>query len=442
MFVQFKRLTWKASLLATALSLLAFTIALAASGDLDTTFDGDGLVTSYVVPSNPGRSDAAAGVAIQANGKIVAAGYSEIPTTATMDFAITRYNTDGSLDTTFSGDGRLLTNFGGRDQAAAVAVQSNGKIVAAGQVCYAPSSIGTCDVALARYNANGTLDTTFSGDGKQVSDFGGGSNGSFGRLAIQSNGRIVVTGYMSNGSNTDFAVYRYLPGGSLDTTFSGDGKVNIGFGAGRQDFAADLVIQSDGKIVVAGSTGDAGYANNNFAIARLNANGSLDTTFSGDGRQITNFGANDYAYGVALQADGKIVVVGEKTTTFRSFALARYNTDGSLDTTFNGTGRRVFSITPGMDSHANDVIVQPDGMIVVIGTTKNGSGFFDFALARLLSTGGFDTTFSGDGKVIIDFGGNDYVLAIALQPLDGKYILGGATHDGTQYDFALARVLP
>jgi uncharacterized delta-60 repeat protein len=427
--------------------LFGFTIALAASGDLDTTFDGDGLVTSYAVPSDPARVDASRSVAIQANGKIVAAGQSYVASTPlAADFAIIRYNSNGTFDTTFSGDGRLITNFGGRDAALDVAVQANGKIVAAGERC---SNSNICDVALARYNSNGSLDTTFSGNGKQTSDFGGGDNGAYGGLTIQSNGKIVVAGHMWNGTDNDFAVYRYLSNGNLDTTFSGDGMVNIGFGAGRQDYALDLVIQSDGKIVVIGYTGDASNNNNNFAVARLNTNGSLDHTFSGDGRQITNMGGDDYAYSVALQTDGKMVAVGEKFaipgTGLSYFALARYNTDGSLDTTFNGTGRKVFSFTSGAYSQAVDVLVQSDGKIVAMGTADNGfgTGSLDFALVRLNTNGSFDTTFSGNGKATVDFGGGiDRGSALALQPSDGKYVLAGDTFDGAQTDFALARVLP
>src|SRR5688572_13755652 len=281
MLIQLKTLSYKVVLLSMVVGLLGSTIALAASGDLDTTFDNDGLVTSYAVPSDPSRADAGTDIAIQADGKIVAVGGSYVPLTGNSDFAILRYNTNGLLDTTFNGDGRLITNIGGFDRAAAVAIQPNGKIVAAGEKC--SLSMGPCDIALARYNANGTLDTTFSGDGKQTNDFGGGSNGSYGSVAIQSNGKIVVSGYMHNGTDNDFAVYRYLSNGSLDTTFSGDGMVNIGFGAGSQDIAADVVLQSNGKILVVGASGDTNNANNNFAIARLNANGSLDTTFSSDG---------------------------------------------------------------------------------------------------------------------------------------------------------------
>lgn len=449
MFTSFKRFTWKASMLTTLISLLVFTIALAASGDLDTTFSGDGLVTSFVVPSNPGRGDVARGIAIQTNGKIVAAGYSNVPTTNSYDFALTRYNTNGSLDTTFSGDGRLITNFGGDDIAFDVVVQPNGKIIATGLKCNAIS--GLCDVALARYNSGGALDTTFSGDGKQTTDYGEGQNGSNGGLAIQPDGKIVVAGYMrnSNDNSSDFAFYRYKANGSPDTAFHGSGKAHGGFGVGRQDIATDLVIQSsDGKIVVAGYTGDVNGNNNNFAIARLNADGTGDTTFSGDARQTTNFGADDYAYALALGPNGKIVVVGEKRTSTTSyFAVARYNTNGDLDITFNGTGKKAFSIVPGQRSSAYDVIVQSNGKIVVMGSTSNVTSSFDFAVVRLNSNGSFDTSFSGDGKVRVDWGGAslDFGYALALQPLDGKYVLGGTSDSGQfpgQDDFALARVLP
>ena len=440
MFPRFKRLTWKAALLASVLSLL-FTVALAASGDLDTTFSGDGKVTSFAVPSNPGRSDTAWGVAIQpADGKIVVAGDSRISSKGINDFVVLRYQPDGTLDTTFSGDGRQLTNFGGYDQALDVALQSDGKFVAAGQTCNADSSI--CDVALARYKPGGSLDTTFSGDGKQTDDFGGGDNGSLGGVAIQPDGKIVVAGYMDNGANYDFAVYRYLSNGSLDTTFSGDGMAQIGFGAGRQDLAQELVIQSDGKIVVVGYTGDANEHNNNFALVRLKPNGSLDPAFNGGGKQVTNFGGEDYGNGIALQADGKIVVAGSKnTSTLSSFALARYNVDGSLDTTFNFSGKKVFNFSANRNSGASTVLIQPDGKIVALGYAFNGTDN-DFALVRFKSGGGFDTTFSSDGRVVVNFGGIDGGLALAIQPVDGKYVLSGRTDDGTQLDLAVARVLP
>jgi len=440
MFTYLKHLKWKASLLTTAISLLAVTIAMAASGDLDTTFDSDGLVNTNIIAANPMRTDYAQGIALQPDGKIIAAGFSAGSAIMIQDFAVIRYNTDGSLDTTFSGDGKLLTNFGGRDEARGVAVQSNGKIVVAGMQC----NSGLCDVALARYNPGGALDTTFSGDGKQTTDFGTDTNWASG-LAIQSNGRIVVSGFVLKLTGPDFAVYRYLSNGSLDISFGGDGKVGIGFGAWQADESADLAIQTDGKIVIAGETFH-DFTNHNFAIARLNANGTLDNTFSGDGKLVTNMGADDHALSLALQPDGKILLAGYSCDPNGQnclFALVRYNTNGSLDTTFNGTGRKRFRVMAVIDSYASDVIVQPDGKIVVLGWTYDGVAS-DFALVRLNSDGSFDTTFSGDGKVIVDFGdGQAYGRALALQPLDGKYVLcGAAVVDTPSYDFACARVLP
>ena len=430
----FKLILWRACLLGTLISLLAVTVALAASGDLDMKFDGDGMVITDVNAVNPGGRDIVQGIAIQpADGKIVAAGYTYAVSNDN-NFAITRYNPNGSLDATFSGDGRLVTNFGADDSADDVAIQPNGKIIAAGYTCVNE----ICDAALARYTARGKLDATFSGDGKQITDFGGGDNGAD-ALALQPDGKIVVAGWMSNGTDYDFAVYRYNPNGSLDTTFSGDGKVKFSFGPNRQDFAADLAIQSDGKIVVAGFSRDLNFENGNFAIARLTPNGKLDPTFSGDGRQLTNFGADESAFAMALQSDGRIVVLGRKSTATLTYAaLARYNTNGSLDTTFNGTGKKVFSFMPGATWYATDLIVQPDGKIVVAGATDS----YDFAVVRLNSAGKLDTTFSGDGKATVDFGGSDFGYAIALQPLSGKYVIGGTTDVSAQGDFALARVLP
>jgi len=449
MFTHFKRMAWKASLSTTLISLLVFTIALAASGDLDAAFDGDGLVTTDFGVGV--RSDVAYGIAIQANGKIVAAGSSFETSTSNYDFALARYNPNGSLDTTFSGDGKLITNFGSNDEAWDVAVQSDGKIIAAGRTCN--SSGLACNVALARYNTNGTLDTTFSGDGKQITDFDGGDNGSLGGLAIQSDGKIVLAGYVWNGMNNDFAVYRYNTNGTLDSSLTGDGMLRFGFGLGREDRATDLDIQrTDGKIVVAGysSGGANGY---DFAIARLNPGGGFDTTFSGDGRQITNFGGEDFAYGFAGQPDGKMVVIGQKINfayTMSTFAIARYNPNGSLDDTFGQllptgkrNGKKVFSVVPGAWSYAYDAVVQPGGKILVMGANEAGSGLFDFALVRLNPGGGFDTSFSGDGKVTIDFGNNEHGRALVRQPSGGKYLLAGFIDDGTLgSDFALARVLP
>lgn len=445
MFTRKKRLPFSVWLSAIIISLLLTTVALAASGALDKTFSGDGLVLSFVVPTDRTRDDAVQGIAIQPNGKIVAVGYSRVPSTGNSDFALIRYNPNGTLDTTFSGDGRLITNFGGVDEAYDVAVQSNGKIVVAGTKCN--SDFTVCDAALARYNANGTLDATFGVKGKVLTDYGGGNNGSRG-IAIQPDGKIVLAGSMWNGTDNDFAVYRYNPNGTLDTTFSGDGMAHGPVGTGRQDIAYDLAIQKDGRIVIAGYSIGGKLATNDFAIARLNPNGTADTTFSGDGWQTINFGAEEFAYGLALQPDGKIVVAGLKLAANRRyFAIARCNSNGSRDTSFNGTGKKAFSINPGFNSVARKVLVQSDNKIVIVGDTDNSLHVNDFVVVRLNGVGLFDSTFGSneDGKVRVGFGGKEFGWAFALQPGDGKYVLGGSTDAFAStrgVEFALARLLP
>ena len=248
-------------------------------------------------------------MALQADGKIVAVG------TGSADFTLARYNPNGSLDPTFSGDGTQRTPWGGNGIANGVAIQADGRIVAVG------GETARIDFALARYNPNGSLDTSFSGDGKQMTDFGGddlANNDEANAVALQGN-KIVAVGAGLVGANVgDFATARYNPNGSLDTSFSGDGKQTTDFGG--DDLANDVAIQANGRIVTAGiATG--GATGNDFALTRYNSNGSLDPTFSGDGRRRSNFGGSDVAYGVALQGDGRIVAVGAGNG---EFALARY----------------------------------------------------------------------------------------------------------------------
>ena len=225
----------------------------------------------------------------------------------------------------------LTTDFAfGDDYARAVRLQADGKIVVAGH-----AYSGSNNFALARYNANGSLDTSFDGDGKLTTDFGGGTDLAF-ALALQADGKIVAAGEATVTSNIDFALARYNANGSLDTTFSSDGKLVTDFSAGY-DHGSAVAVQADGKIIVAGYA--FGATMFDFALARYNSNGDLDTTFDGDGKLVTDFaGDMDLAFAIALQPNGKIVVVGNAFSTSSDFALARYNPDGSLDTTFAGDG--------------------------------------------------------------------------------------------------------
>jgi uncharacterized delta-60 repeat protein len=252
-----------------------------------------------------------------------------------------------------------------------VALQGDGKIVVVG-------GAGGSDFALARYNPNGSLDTSFSGDGKQTTDFGGGDFAD--GVALQGDGRIIAVGSSApDGGGRDFALARYNPNGSLDTSFSGDGKQTTDFGSFSG--AAGVAIQGDGKIVAVGDAGG-GTVGFDFGLARYNANGTLDTSFSGDGKQTTDFGRSSGAAGVAIQGDGKIVAVGATSSSPYDFALARYNLNGSLDTSFSGDGKQTTGF--GSSSAATAVALQADGKIVAVGSGQGFTQSLDFAIARYL----------------------------------------------------------
>jgi uncharacterized delta-60 repeat protein len=351
-----------------------------ADGSLDTSFSGDGLlITDFA-----GSGDIATSVAIQADGKIIVAGYSGQVGSGRTVFALARYNADGSLDTSFSGDGQLTMDFGSWDDLAnSVAIQADGKIVVAG---WSSLIDGSVDFALARYNADGSLDTSFSGDGRLITDFGATTDIAV-SVAIQADGKIVAAGTsLQSATEVDFAVARYNADGSLDTSFRGDGRLTTDFGTAGDDFANSVAIQADGKIVVAGESSPSGIWND-FALARYNVDGSLDTSFSGDGRLTTGLGTkDDSAYSVAIQADGKIVAAGwsEQSGTWLDFALARYNVDGSLDTSFSGDGW-VTTDFGGANEFAFSVAIQKDGKIVAAGVS-DALGRNTFALARYLNS--------------------------------------------------------
>ncbi|MCP4538197.1 MAG: hypothetical protein GY832_13740, partial [Chloroflexi bacterium] len=303
------------------------------NGSLDTGFDTDGKVdTDFYISSDSGNA-----VAIQsADGKIVVAG--DIHNGTNYDFGLARYNSNGSLDTNFDTDGKVNTDFSSSyDYGKAVAIQADGKIVVAGYT----NSSGNYDFGLARYNSNGSLDTSFDTDGRVTTDFAGASDQGF-AVAIQTDGKIVVVGSVNGGA--DFGLARYNSNGSLDTSFDTDGKVTTDFSASN-DQANAVVIQSDGKIVVVGQSGLSSATD--FALARYNSDGSLDTFFGTGGKLLTDFvGQADYGKAVAIQSDGKIVAAGYRTdlNNSRDFALTRYKAltfDKSVDDVYPSPGQRI-----------------------------------------------------------------------------------------------------
>jgi uncharacterized delta-60 repeat protein len=396
-------------------------------GTLDDTFDNDGRQTTKIGSS----SDLGYSLAIQSDGKIILAGYTY--NEPDNHFAVVRYNINGSLDSSFNGNGKQTASLGSDVQIGnSVAIQSDGKIVVAGYTLNGSYN----DFAVARFNTNGSPDNTFDNDGILTTDFTS-SDDYAGSVAIQSDDKIVVAGYSyiySPGLTVQqLAVSRLNPDGSLDNSFADNGKLEGDSKQGDTRFNT-TAIQTDGKIVAAGLTWNG--SNYDFAVARYNTNGSPDSTFSDHGKQITDFGATDEAISVVIQPDGKIVVAGNSDT---QFAIARYNTDGSLDNTFSGDGKLIISM--GFADACKSVSLQNDGKIVMVGYTFADTNYDSayFAITRLNSDGTPDNTFSDDGKQLTAFDYSpSFATSVAIQN-DGKIVVSGRSFLNNQNNFSLVR---
>ena len=419
------------------LCLITFTIAsYAMPGDLDKSFGVEGTNT----PPTGTKVAAIGSIAIQEDGKILAAGWGHGSEYGSYDtFIIARYNRNGLCDSVFGNDddGVVKTSIDLGSAAYGIAVQSDGKIVAVG---YSKKSTGNKDkdFTIVRYNSDGSLDSTFGSGGIVTTDFGNYDDIAY-SVAIQHNGKIVVAGYTENNGG-DFAIVRYNSNGEIDSTFGSDGKVTTDFGSGS-DKALGVAIQSNYKIVAAGY-GKNGSAAIDFAIARYNIDGSLDTSFDSDGKVMTGFFGSDYskAYDIAIQQNGGIVVAGFKSSDSgdKDFAIVRYNSNGTRDAFFgrDATGK-VTTDFGSDDDEARGVAIQKDGKIVVAGFSSN-----TFALSRYTKNGFLDSAFGGDGKVTTEFYGDAQAGSIAIQN-DGKIVVGGLSKyynsSGLNARFALAR---
>ncbi len=409
------------------------TLIYSQAGSLDLSFNSTGIVTTAVGTGE----DQANAVAIQADGKIVVVG-NKVAGFST-DVSVIRYNGNGSLDNTFGTGGKTFTDFGTYDDnARAVAIQTDGKIVVAGY----STIVSKLNFTIARYQTNGSLDSTFGTNGKQNTSIGI-YNDYATAIAIQTDGKIVVTGYtQTNGASyfTDFAMVRYDTNGSLDNNFGTGGIVTTDFGS-IFDYAFAIALQTDGKIVLAGES-STNPGDVDFAVARYNTDGNLDTTFDSDGKLITDFGGhNDEGMGVGIQTDGKIVVGGftnDSVTVAGLFAVTRYNTNGTLDTTFDHDGRVKTNVANNI-SGSNAMVIQPDGKIVLAGYNRFPGDSQDFAVVRYTTNGSLDTSFDADGKVLTDVGSTtETAQAMALQT-DGKIVVVGTTNNGSNLDVAIVR---
>jgi uncharacterized delta-60 repeat protein len=437
----------KIGYLYSLLTILALTIAttFAAPGDLDATFGRGGQATSDFGRSN----DIANAAALQPDGKIVTAGIRFVGNSAsTGDFLVARYNTDGTIDKTFGQNGSVVTDFGMTESASAVAIQPDGKIVVAGGTYPTFPFLGF--YALARYNSNGTLDTSFGTGGLVITTFN--SQGAFASaLVLQPDGKILAAGtkYINftsdQSSDTDFGIARYNTDGTLDTSFGVGGEVATDFNKGNDDALA-VILQGDGKIVAAGdATSLTTFID--FAVTRYLPDGSLDTTFGAAGKIETDLGAKnlDQARSVVLQADGKIVAAGttvSKNGLTQQFAIVRYNSNGIQDTSFGRRGLTTVNFG-SFDQIARSILLQPDGKLVAIGFADTESSDSDFLVARVNNNGTLDSTFGTGGQVRTSFGDLNGGANAGLLQADGKIVAVGfnATPTRKGVDFALARYL-
>lgn len=411
---------WSLVALLALLSSAAAVPAGAAPGDLDRSFGRRGKVTTDLTP----RDDQVRGMVLQPNGKIVVAGSAGF-----RRFALARYRKGGRLDRSFGDGGTVITRFGaGLTVAYGVALQQDGKIVAAGIADHGNA------FAVARYQRDGALDSSFGGDGRVTTAITGDHDLAF-AVAIQPDGKIVLAG---TANFTRFALARYEPDGSLDPSFGEGGIVltDITFG---DDIAFAVAIQPDGKILAAGrGAGRRGR----LALARYAEDGSLDPSFGRGGKVLTNLTPRpDAAHDLAIQPNGRILAVGAAGARRSRFAMVRYARDGSLDGSFGDGGKVRTRFTRGPDI-AFGVALQPDRRIVVAGHaggTRSARRDHRFVVARYRPNGGPDRSFGNRGRRLVAFTtGDDWAADVAVQP-DGSIVAAGRSNRG-RGSFALARL--
>jgi uncharacterized delta-60 repeat protein len=435
-----------------------FSVArLNSDGTLDSNFGSGGtVILPYFAQS---YIDTASSVALDGSGHIVLAGTATGYYTGSQ-FAVARLNNNGSLDSTFGTGGETTVSYAPGsfhlDTASSMALDPSGHIVVAGS---SRDSYSNPHLAVTRLNSDGSLDSSFGSGGKAILPyFGmlGYEADSAAGVALDATGHIVVAGSASgylagNNYTTEFAVARLNGDGSLDNSFGSGGKTTISFSTGgplfyESDNAAGVALDSSGHILVAGSAYGYSYPpysfHQGFAVTRLNADGSLDTSFGSGGKAILSHFSpgsnyeNDYGAGVAIDASGRAVVAGTAYTYFSSspvIAVTRLGTDGNLDATW-GNGGSITTAIPGAsnDSATNMSITQPDGKIIVVGTSQAVDpyyGIIRLAVTRYNPDGSLDGTFGSGGKAVFDYNSGLFLYPSALS-VDGSgriLVAGGSS---------------
>jgi uncharacterized delta-60 repeat protein len=385
---------------------------------------------TLVFPVGSG-TDEALSLLQQADGRLVLVGHSMVA--GKQDFSVVRLNLDGTRDTGFDLDGRAFVDVGGLDDwAYGVVQQADGKLVLGG---WSRNAAGALDFGLARLNSDGSLDSGFGGDGTVQIDVGGNNDVAY-SLIRQADGKLVLSGWSHTGVQSNFSAIRLNADGSLDTGFGANGKVQIPVTA-ESNQSKSVVQQPDGKLVLGGYSTNAG-----LCLTRLNADGSLDTGFGNGGTAIVDATAGyDYGNSLIVQSDGKLVLGGyTRQGGVYDYLLIRLNPDGSLDTSFDGDGKLQIDVG-GSNDYGYSLIQQADGKLVLAGTSA-GLEDYDYSVIRLNSNGSLDNGFGTGGKAVISVApGADTAYAL-IQQADGKLVLAGASRSSTgdDYDFSLIRL--
>ncbi len=414
--------------------------AVFAPGDLDTSFGNGGKVTTDF----NGGTDHGSSITIDAAGNILVGGSADNESTGS-DFALARYTSDGQLDNSFGSSGKVTTDFnGGADRGSSITIDSAGNILVGGSV----GEIISPDFGLARYTNAGQLDSSFGIDGKVTTDFNGGADCGC-SITIDAVGNILVGGSANNQSTgRDFALARYTSDGQLDSSFGIGGKVTTDFSQVITDFNGgneqgnSITIDAAGNILVGGTANlfDFGVDDDtDIALARYTSDGQLDTSFGNGGKVTTDFN-EDYEEGHSITTDvvGNILVAGWASG---DFALVRYSNDGQLDSSFGVDGKVVTNFNVLNNAKGYSITIDAAGNILVAGTSLNSDTFNDFALARYTSDGQLDTSFGNSGKVTVSISGSfDEGSSITIDAAGNIFVAGQAfSNTGSSYDFAIAK---
>ncbi len=387
---------------------------------LDNSFGTNGIVVQQTL--GPIKA-----MAMQADGKIVTAGAAH--NNSVYHFQVARYNSDGSLDNSFGNNGAVYTEISFISEASCLVIQPDGKIVVAGTY-YTGDFVNIYHAAIVRYKTNGDLDSSFGTNGIVMAELD--FSESVSDVVLQSDGKIVIGGGIATISQIavkQFMLARYTASGTLDNTFGTNGVARATITPYSE--IKDIALQADGKIVAGGQQGTPspiGFPDDiNFAVARFDAQGILDPNFGNGGTVVTNvaIATSDVISAIALQADGKILAAGNWLDTV---AMVRYNADGTLDQSFGTNGKAVHSGYPT----PLKMITAADGKIITASTVpydiEDGG---DFITTRYLANGSIDNSFGTNGAIITNLGGTrtDFAHNLFLQP-DGKLVVGGSSNDG------------